>query len=222
MFKEKVKVLNRKEICDGVIELEMTKPEGFTFRVGQYVNLYIPEKEVVHGKSYTIVSTNKDKNLKFSIRKRGPFSTCLHNLKVGDEMILEGPEGVFHFEDYEDGLIFIGAGIGIAPLVNYMKFLQYEGKTDRELKVLFTNKTKFSSPYEDMLNDKKTFPNIHAKFFYTEEGDERISMDDVKKVVHGNDLPIFICGSINFVNDFWKGCRELGIDEERIFTEAFF
>ena len=123
MIKETIKLLNKKDICDGVVELEFSKPKGFEFKVGQYCNLYMVDAEVAHGKSYTIVSLNKDENLSFSVRKRGPFSTHLHNLKVGDEMIMEGPEGLFLFEDYKDGLIFIGAGIGIAPLVNYLKFL---------------------------------------------------------------------------------------------------
>jgi ferredoxin-NADP reductase len=41
MLKAKIKLILKKDICDGVVEFEFERPEGFTFKVGQYVNLYI-------------------------------------------------------------------------------------------------------------------------------------------------------------------------------------
>lgn len=213
MIKEKIKLISKKDICDGVVEFEFSRPKNFDFKVGQYVNLYIPGAEVAHGKSYTIVSAPNEKNLKFSIRKRGPFSQYIHNLKVGDEMILEGPEGQFFFEDFKDGLIFIGAGIGVAPLISYLRYL---GDGEKNIKVLISNKTENSTPY---LEDLK---KLDAKFFYTADGGKRIDENSVKEIIKGNDLPIFICGSINFTNDFWKLLRKFEVEDERIITEAFF
>jgi len=219
MFKGQVKLINKKEICDGVVEFEFTRPKGFEFKVGQYINLYIPGAEVAHGKSYTIVSAPRDKNLFFAIRKRGPFSQYIHSLKIGDEMILEGPEGMFDFEDYEEGLIFIGAGIGVAPLISYIRYLDSQKskvKSQKNIKVLISNKTKSSTPY---LNELE---KLETEFFYTADGGSRINESSVKKMVEKNNLPIFICGSINFTNDFWKMLRNIGVDDDRIITEAFF
>ena len=221
MFKEKIKLISKKDVCDGVVEFEFNKPVGFEFKAGQYVNLYISGAEVAHGKSYTIISSPSDKNLKFSIRKRGPFSTHLHNLDIGGEMILEGPEGNFLFEEYENGVIFIAAGIGIAPLISYMRFLEDSKDLNKEIKVLFTNKTEFSTPYKEYLTDKR-FKNLNTKFFYTEDGGNRIDKKSVEEIIKNNDLPIFICGSINFTNDFWKMLLSFGVEDERIVTEAFF
>ena len=222
MFKEKIKLISKKDICDGVAEFEFTKPEGFKFKVGQYVNLYISGAEVAHGKSYTIISTPDDKSLRFSIRKRGPFSTHIHNMHIGDEMILEGPEGSFLFEEFEDGLIFIGAGIGIAPLISYLRYLEHNKDFNKEIKVLFTNKNRNTTPYIEELFNSKKFENLKTEFFYTADGGSRIDDKSVKGVIKGNNLPIFICGSINFTNDFWKLLLKLGVDDERIITEAFF
>ncbi len=237
MIKEKIKLLNKKEICDGVVEFEFEKPEDFDFKVGQYVNLYLVGPEVAHGKSYTIVSAPTEKTLKFAIRKRGPFSSHIHSMKIGDEMILEGPEGYFNFEEFKDGLIFIGAGVGIAPLVAYLQYLKSEArnpkfKTPRQssgqanqkheirntkqIKVLVSNKTESSTPYLEEIK------KLDTKFFYTANGGKRIDQKSVEEVVRGNNLPIFICGSINFTNDFWKMLRNLGVNDERIITEAFF
>lgn len=220
MIKEKIKLISKKDICDGVVEFEFSRPKGFNFNVGQYVNLYIPGAEVAHGKSYTIVSAPNEKNLCFSIRKRGPFSQYIHNLKVGDEMILEGPEGQFFFEDFKDGLIFIGAGIGVAPLISYIRYLKTLTPDTHSLKpkikVLISNKTESSTPY---LEDLK---KVDTKFFYTADGGKRIDENSVKEIIKGNDLPVFICGSINFTNDFWKLLRNLEVEDERIITEAFF
>jgi ferredoxin-NADP reductase len=218
MIKQKIKLLSKKNICDGVVEFEFERPKGFEFKVGQYVNLYIPGSEVAHGKSYTIVSTPDDKSLKFSIRKRGPFSTYIHNLNIGEEMTLEGPEGYFSFEEYNEGLIFIGAGIGVAPLVAYLRYAQNQKSEIKnpKIKVLISNKTESSTPYLEELK------KLDTKFFYTADGGKRIDEESVKKVVENIEVPIFICGSINFTNDYWKILRKLGIDDERIITEAFF
>jgi ferredoxin-NADP reductase len=165
MIKEKIKLISKKDICDGVVEFEFERPEGFEFKVGQYVNLYIPGSEVAHGKSYTIISAPDEKTLKFSIRKRGPFSQHLHSLKKGDKMILEGPEGQFFFEEFEEGLIFIGAGIGIAPLISYLRYLKSRQPTadsrQLKIKVLVSNKTESSTPYLEELK------KVDTKFFYT-------------------------------------------------------
>ena len=223
MIKEKVKLISKKDICDGVVEFEFERPESFDFKVGQYVNLYIPGAEVAHGKSYTIISSPDEKTLKFAIRKRGPFSQYLHSLEKGGEMILEGPEGNFFFEDFKEGLIFIGAGIGVAPLISYLRYLNSTSNVDigthsmwNKIKVLISNKTKSSTPY---LEDLK---KIDTNFFFTAENGKRIDEDSVRKVIEGNDLPVFICGSINFTNDFWKILRKLEVKDERIITEAFF
>lgn len=218
MIKEKIKLISKKDICDGVVEFEFTRPENFEFKVGQYVNLYIPGAEVAHGKSYTIVSAPTEQNLKFSIRKRGPFSQYIHNLEISGEMILEGPEGQFLFEEFNGGLIFIGAGIGVAPLISYLNYIQSPKSKVQSpiIKVLISNKTESSTPYLEELK------KVDTKFFYTADGGSRIDVESVKEVIEGNDLPIFICGSINFTNDFWKMLRNLGVDDERIITEAFF
>jgi predicted ferric reductase len=164
------------------------------------------------------VSTPDDKSLKFSIRKRGPFSTYIHNLNIGEEMTLEGPEGYFSFEEYKDGLIFIGAGIGVAPLISYLRYtLNPKSQIlNPKVKVLVSNKTESSTPYLEELKTHDT------KFFYTANGGKRIDEESVKNIIGDNQLPIFICGSINFTNDYWKILRNLGIDDERIITEAFF
>lgn len=222
MFKEKIKLISKKDICDGVVEFEFTKPEGFDFKAGQYVNLYISGAEVAHGKSYTIISSPKDSNLRFSIRKRGPFSTHIHDMREGEEMVMEGPEGNFLFEEFEKGVIFIGAGIGIAPLISYLRYLEDHGDLSKEVKVLFTNKTKSSTPYLEELSNSTKFKNLNTKFFYTSDDGSRIDEDSVKNIIKDNNLPVFICGSINFTNDFWKLLLKLGVEDERIITEAFF
>jgi ferredoxin-NADP reductase len=215
MIKSKIKLIFKKEICDGVVEFEFERPDDFEFKVGQYVNLYIDNAEVAHGKSYTIISTPDEQTLKFGIRKRGPFSSHIHSLNIGDEMVLEGPEGYFDFESFDEGLIFICAGIGVAPLVSYLRYLENTG-VKKKIKALISNKTKSSTPYLDELK------KLETKFFYTADGGKRIDMKSVEEIVKGNNLPIFVCGSINFTNDFWKMLRNLNIPDDRIITEAFF
>jgi ferredoxin-NADP reductase len=85
-----------------------------------------------------------------------------------------------------------------------------------KIKVLISNKTESSTPYLEELK------KLDTKFFYTTDGGERIDEKSVENAVKENDLPIFICGSINFTNDYWKILKNMNIDDDRIVTEAFF
>jgi ferredoxin-NADP reductase len=44
----------------------------------------------------------------------------------------------------------------------------------------------------------------------------------VKAVGDAPEQEFFICGSISFVRDMWKGLKLAGIPEENLYTEAFF
>ena len=75
--------------------------------------------------SITSSPTNKEYQ-EFSIKECGVLTTYLHNMEVGDEILVRGPYGNhFPVETVLKGqnLLFIAGGIGLAPLrsvINYV------------------------------------------------------------------------------------------------------
>jgi len=90
--------------------------ENFQYRSGQCAMLSLLG---VGESMISITSTPTRKGyLEFSVMKLGKVTTALHDLEVGDEIGVRGPYGnSFPIEEWKGkNLIFIGGGIGQAPL----------------------------------------------------------------------------------------------------------
>ena len=46
--------------------------------------------------------------------------------------------------------------------------------------------------------------------------------DMLEQLKNLSDTEFFLCGSISFVRDYWRGLKDGGIPEISIYTEAFF
>lgn len=79
----------------------------------------------------------KENMVEFSIKKVGRLTTVIHELEVGSKVAIRGPYGT-HFP-YEmmkgKDLLFIGGGIGLAPLRSLIDFVLDEENRDQYGKV---------------------------------------------------------------------------------------
>jgi propane monooxygenase reductase subunit len=104
-------------------------PAGdFRFFPGQYVEI------TAHGvtRSFSMASLPAG-NLEFVIKvyPDGKFSRLLDTeLKAGDEVSLQGPFGAFTLRDgYDDDIVFVGGGAGLAPILSLLRALAAAGST---------------------------------------------------------------------------------------------
>jgi NAD(P)H-flavin reductase len=94
--------------------LEITKPEGFEFKAGQFAMIHTHGSE----KPFSIASPPSLKNLQFLIKEHdeGTVTQYLDDLKKGDKLKITAPFGVFCVRDTKaKELYFIAAGTGVAP-----------------------------------------------------------------------------------------------------------
>jgi len=70
-------------------------------------------------------SPTRDGILEFSVKKVGKLTTALHELEVGSKVGIRGPYGNhFPYQDMQGmDLLFIGGGIGLAPLRSLIDFV---------------------------------------------------------------------------------------------------
>ncbi|UMZ75465.1 FAD/NAD(P)-binding protein [Natranaerofaba carboxydovora] len=73
---------------------------------------------------FSITSPPEEDNLEFSIKKTGKVTDELHSMEAGTEIGLRGPYGNgFPVEEVKGkNLLFIGGGIGLAPLRSLIKY----------------------------------------------------------------------------------------------------
>lgn len=107
-------------------EVIFDKPEAheaFNHKPGQVAQLSIMG---VGEATISITSTpSRKETLQFSIKKVGKLTSVLHNLEQGAKIAVRGPYGNnFPYEEAKGkDLLFIGGGIGLAPirsLINYV------------------------------------------------------------------------------------------------------
>jgi propane monooxygenase reductase subunit len=97
---------------------------GMPFHPGQYVDIGIPGTD--EHRSFSMANTHsEDGRLEFMIKlyPGGRFSGLLADggLKIGDELEVKGPYGVFTLRDTERPLVFIGGGAGMAPILSLLR-----------------------------------------------------------------------------------------------------
>ncbi|MBT9136124.1 MAG: Anaerobic sulfite reductase subunit B [Firmicutes bacterium] len=73
---------------------------------------------------FSITSPPRRDCLEFSIKRVGKLTEALHQLEIGDEVGIRGPYGNgFPVEDFMGkNLLFIGGGIGLAPLRSLVQY----------------------------------------------------------------------------------------------------
>ncbi len=231
--------LKKKElICDDVMVFDFETKDGLpiTFKAGQYINIFLDSenKNSGHqGRSYTLMPTQNGARL--AVRKMGEFSTALHNLDTGTKVIADGPHGSLYPRDTQHSFVCIAAGIGIAPFVGWLQEFETRivGGEELQVQFLISNGFKRRSPFLNMFSSLEKSRIITSLFFTKErpqsdlmnskEYYRRINLSDIEKAVHATpDADFAVCGSIGFTRDMWKILKQVGVPEERIFTEAFF
>jgi len=97
----------------------LIEPKEIAFYAGQYLIIKIPTDKNPISRLYSIASSATEKNsfkLIIQIIPGGLASSYLSNLKVKDEIIFQGPAGMFGLKENDRSKIFLVTGTGIAPV----------------------------------------------------------------------------------------------------------
>jgi nitric oxide dioxygenase len=217
------------------LEFSFKEKALFFFQPGQYVNVAFTKGNLTgQVRSYTISGMPNKQSMSITVKKYGPFSTELHNLKVGDKLEMYGPEGYFYPSPSMNDIVFIAGGIGIVPFFTILQHYYMEGMTQKTINLFYSNKLKGDITYFDKINniaeDWKTFKVIYlltkdkvdnSKLYHLGRLDRSVLKKHLT-CINKKNRDYFICGSIQFVDDFWGLLRSEGVSDNNIYTEAFF
>ena len=196
---------------------------------GQFITVYLPELGTPEGTAYSI-SSAPGEPLSITVSARGEFSRRLCTLRHGDTFLASAPSGYFYSESGTNTLVMLAASIGIAPFRSVMLDAVKKNPA-RSLLLFYSNRTMADIVFDEILNQlAAAYSNVGVNHFITRE--ERLPMGVTRGRISAEavvralgetpDPEFFICGSISFVRDMWRDLKSAGINEDRLYTEAFF
>jgi len=109
------RVRERVQLSSDAVQLDLQRPEGFSFLAGQGIRISIDGLE----REYSLVCGPDDGSLSICVKviEKGALSSLLARLKIGASVSFSGPHGCFTFQSRQHLPVFVATGTGIAPFV---------------------------------------------------------------------------------------------------------
>ncbi|MGI9317710.1 MAG: NADH:ubiquinone reductase (Na(+)-transporting) subunit F, partial [bacterium] len=164
----------------------------------------------------------------------GVVSSWLFSLKQGDQVEVSGPYGYFFVEESPKEAIFIGGGVGMAPLYSQILDLLHTRKTDRKVSYWYGARSKRELYYHEEFEQlDQQFDNFSWHVVLSEpESDDR--WEGLKGFVHNaiyddylsthhapEDCEYYLCGPPLMVKAVLSMLDDLGVDLENIHYDDF-
>ncbi len=221
------KIIEIKEEVGGarpikIFRTQFLSTNDFSFRCGQCAMLSVFGR----GESMISVSSSplvKD-YLQFSILKMGRVTSSLHDMQVGDIIGIRGPYGNgFPIEDWKGkNLIFIGGGIGLAPIWSVLNTALGKKEDYGDIVLIYGARTSKDLVFKDELEELKKKMKVHLSVD-VEEPDWKEFVGFVpqnvtdKKPSPKNAIAV-TCGPPIMIKFVIKALEELGFKDEQIYT----
>ncbi len=213
--------------------LEYPAEANLSFGAGQFLMVHLEKDGNPHKKSYSIASSpslSSKHQIELCIKKveGGYVSTWFFNLKEGDVLHTSLPYGVFTVrEPWQDHLVFVGTGTGIAPLRGMIQNL-YEKNCDKEIWLIFGNRYETDILYENEWRElEKTRKNFHfiptISRSKTWKGETAYVQEIVKKTFgpKQGDVDFYGCGLVPMCQQLKAALIEMNVPKEHIHFEQF-
>lgn len=229
----------KKLIAPGVYEFSFAKPEGFTFKAGQFVLFDVPllaNPKDIQARAYSIASTPQDPELLFCMKivPGGRMSTFVEEaLQEGTTLTMKGPFGVFVLNTTETlPTVFACTGAGVVPFRSMAMDALSNGEA-RSIDLLFVVRHEEDFFWlEDFRTLEQSYPQFHLHLSLTQPKDGwqgltgrvQQALPLVVNVVQKNmsDFLLYACGN----PDMTKEVKALaigpwGMAKERVHIEGY-
>ena len=203
------------------------KPEeAVTWRAGQYLYYTLPHDNPDDRgikRWFTIASPPSSGEVRITTRivegqQRSTFKETLNNLKPGDTVEAEAPEGDFTVDDPARAMIFIAGGIGITPFYSILAEASANGQT-LHVHLLYANRTDEIVFRAELTKFQEQNPDL--KIDYIVQPDK---LDDAKlqAAVQAEENPlIYVSGPEPMVDSIAEQLVGLGVSEDSIKKDHF-
>jgi propane monooxygenase reductase subunit len=198
------------------------------FRCGQYVDIRLPGSE--ESRSFSMANLpSDDGRLEFMIKlyPGGHFSGLLADgtLKVGDELEVTGPYGVFTLRDTERPIVFIGGGAGMAPILSLLRSMVDLGVTRPAVYYYGAREEQDLFHLEELTELEQLLPEFRFVPALSDaewEGETGLITDVVERLEEDlAAVDAYLCGPPPMVEAAQEMLIRRGVDEARIHFDKF-
>lgn len=236
MEKYTLTLKEKKAVADGTMLFVFDKPEGFTFKAGQYVALEVKEFSVEDDgrgrlRSLSIASAPYENELHFVMREgESSFKRTMWSLHIGDTVLSTKPVGMFVLseEDNDIPAVFLIGGVGITPARSMLRQAIHLS-SNRKFVLFYSNRLLKDAAFHDELKTMPTENFTYVNTLTQEEtacgvGEERgyICKEMIGKYVTDPiNSKYYIVGSPDFSNAMKSVVLGLGIAAVSIHMDSF-
>lgn len=227
----------RQEVAERTMAFQFDKPDGWTFKAGQFVDLTLidpPETDSEgNTRGFSIASAPGEDFLMVATRLRDTaFKRSLKTVPLGTKVKIEGPFGnlVLHNNASKPAVLLAG-GIGITPFRSILVRAATETLPHR-IFLFYSNRRPEDAPFlEELESLQKQNPNFTLVATMTHMEKSRshwngetgyIRKDLLSKYLKGVENAIYyIAGPAAMVSGLHKVLNDSGVDDDDIRIEEF-
>lgn len=196
--------------------------QNFSFRCGQCAMLS------VFGKGESMISISSSPLIKdclqFSVLKMGRVTSALHEMTEGNIIGIRGPYGNgFPIEDWKGkNLIFIGGGIGLAPIWSVLQTALGQKEEYGQLTLIYGARTSKDLVFKNELEELKKKITVHLSIDVEEPDWQEFVGFVPQNVLDKKPSPAkavtVTCGPPIMIKFVIKALKDLGFEDEQIYT----
>ncbi len=250
-----LEVSQMKALTPDAVSIQFKLPEGerLNYQAGQYITVSKWLAGEQQSRCYSLCSSPNKGELKIAVRKteKGLVSNFLNqDLKVGDELIVEGPFGDFVYPFAEakqvDHLVLIAGGSGITPILSIVETALGEGSSASILLIYACRNRDSIMFFEDLERLKQAHRDrLTVRYVVGQGSDQSSAQDRVQALdLHGRlDAPLmkqllpelsdskqtgviqntefYICGPEGLKNGVLDLLEKACVCDERVHVEQF-
>ena len=235
MAKVNIKLKSKKEIATETMTFHFDKPEGFTFKPGQFADytLIKPFETDAEGDTRGFsLGAPCEEDIIFTTRMRDTaFKRNLKKMAIGTEVIFDAAYGSFALQNNtKSPAVFLSGGIGITPVRSIVLQATHD-KTAHKIFLFYANKTPKDAAYlEELTEAQKANANFKLIASMTDIDGSKgwkgetgfFTKELLQKYIGDLSVPIYyISGPASMVTSIRKTLNEAGINDDDIRTEEF-
>jgi ferredoxin-NADP reductase len=222
-------------LAPDVYEFTFTKPEGFTFKPGQFVLFDVPhpdDRENIQTRAFSVASAPSETELLFAVKllAGGRASRWFsEKVKEGTKAVIKGPFGNFVLPAQSDlDYLFIATGSGIAPFRSQVLALLEAGCAAR-IDIVFGVRAESDLFWHAEMREWATrYLNLFVHFALTQPSDAwtghtgRVQTLVPLLVKDFSRTNIYVCGSPVMTNEVKKlALEQWGVDKKLLHVEGY-
>lgn len=234
----RTRLIDREDVAEGTRAFHFEKPEGFTFKPGQAIDLVLPELATddtqANRHAFSLVSAPYEDRLTIATRIRdSAFKRALTGLSASAPVEIDGPFGSLTLHNNRARpAVFVAGGIGITPFVCILRHAAKEALPQRFVLVYSNRRPQDAAFLAELQGLGKHLEGFELIATMTQAAVSEqawtgrtgaVDGSLLKDIVAGLSAPLcYVAGPPAMVEAMRRQLNQAGVDDDDIRSEDFF